>query len=217
MPSPSGIELQVPDGQLRRFGSPRPRAVQELQQGVLAPLLQRGGVGSREQAVERRLFEVAHRHGRDLLARNGLDQAAPLDKFRTATGHVTGERSHGGQALIARLRRASALLLHAGEECQNAFDAQVPHGQAVHGEARSVGHQRQHQRERVPVAEAGVQCQVALAHQMLLEEAAQPGAEQAEVSHGRLRGRSRRTARSALPLSPADPGSWSGRPAWRRC
>ena len=113
-------QVDIGDGQLRRLARPRTGVVKEEQQRVVvAPLL---GVAIRgiEQGVHLRLFQIWH-HGLDgLLEGNATDISAPGDMLGTVRGDEAGQSADGGQALIARGRRAMTHLLDMTQKTEDA-------------------------------------------------------------------------------------------------
>ncbi len=89
-----------------------------------------------------------------------------------AGGDVAGEGTDGREALVAGTGRAASAVLDVCQEGEYALGTEVTHGQPVDRHTRLAGDEGKQKSQRVAVAELGVAGQVALAHQVLLEEAA---------------------------------------------
>ena len=106
-------------------------------------------------------------------------------------GVAAGDEARKGadrrQPLVAGLHGAAAVILEMGEELEHAPGWEIVNCKAVDGLAGPGRDERQQQGEGVPVALPGVSGEVALGDDVFGQEAAQPGAEGAGITHGFLR------------------------------
>ena len=104
-----------------------------------------------------------------------------------AAGDEAREGTDRRQALVAGLYGAAPVILEMGEELQHAPGREILHREEVDRLAGPGANERQQEGEGVPVALLCVAGKVALGDDVFGQEAAEPGAERTELTHGRLR------------------------------
>ncbi len=186
LPAAASSDLQIACHELRRFGDACPGVVEEEEQGVFDAASRRSAVRGLEQVLHLGLAEPADRLRRGLLRGNRTDTATPLDRFGIAAGDEACEGADRRQPLVAGLHGAAAVILEIVEELAHVPGREVLHRDPFDWLAGLGADERQQECEGIAVALLCVAGEVALGDDVFGQEAAQPGAERAGITHGLL-------------------------------
>ena len=187
VPANASSDLQIARDELRGFGDARAGIVEEEEEGVFDPAPRRPAVRNLEQRFHLGLAEPADRLRRCLLGGDGADTCAPLEMSGVAAGDEAGEGADRRQALVAGLRGAAAVILDMVEELSHAPGREIVHRKPLDRLTGLGADEREKEGEGVAVTLLRVAGEVALGDDVFGQEAAEPGAEGAWITHGLLR------------------------------
>ena len=182
----ASTDLQVPYDECGCFGDACAGVVEEEEEGVFDPASRRPGVGNLEQVVHLGPGEPADGLWDGLFRGDCTDAAAPFEMAWIAAGDEAREGADRREPLVAGLHGAAAVVFEVVEELPYAPGREVLNRDPIDGLADPGANEGEEEGEGIAVALLRVAGEVALGDDVLGEEAAQPGAERAGLTHGLL-------------------------------
>src|SRR5215470_6514389 len=166
-----GGDLEIGNRQLRSFVGARSTVIQEEQQRIVTTPLCGLTIGSVEQGVHLRFFQISDLGLRRFLGWDGPDVPTPGYVFGARQADEASQRMNRGEPLIARGNTATTLFLQMQKKLADKFGRQIVDRQMIWRLARLRRQIRQKQNERIAVTMLSVARQIEIADQILKEKA----------------------------------------------
>lgn len=175
--------MQAADGQFCRLVGTRTAVIQEEQERVVTSAKGSALIWLLQQGIDLGLFEVPDRRFGGLLEGNRPYLAAPSEVGRRVRAYEPRQRVDHGKPLVARHATAMPIAFEVIKELTNNRRRQILDCHSVDGMSGAGTGERQQQGQRVTVAGLGVAREIAFGHQVLQEEASNPGANKLPIIH----------------------------------